>query len=379
MAQEDVVRVSTLDLFFDLVFVFTITKLTAVLAHETTVHGLLQVVLMLGLIWWMYSGYVWLTNAVAPDRMERRMVLLGGMAAFLIVALAIPHAFGAGGAAFGIAYLCVVVVHSGMFAKGTSARTLRAVMSLAPFNLLSALLVLAGGIAGGTAQYVLWTAAFAMEWVTPHLIHGGRGFVISAGHFVERHGLVVLIAIGESIVAVGAGAAQEPLDLELAAVAALGLALSACLGWIFFRGDGAGGGEARAEQPLAAAAPERRPRLAVDAFGYWHLLLLLGIVAIAAAEKTAVAHPGDALDAATAVALGGGAAVYLAGDVLFGRSLAIGDGAWRAAAAVLALATIPLALAAAVLQLGTLVVLLVGLLVAEARRLAPHRPRAGVP
>jgi len=374
MAQEDAVRVSTLELFFDLVFVFTITQLTAVLAHETSLRGLLQVVLMLGLIWWMYSGYVWLTNAVAPDRMERRMVLLGGMAAFLIVALAIPHAFGAGGAAFGVAYLCVVGVHTGMFAKGTSARTLRAVTGLAPYNLLSALLVLAGGIAGGTAQYVLWSAAFAFEWVTPSLIHGAKGFEISPGHFVERHGLVVLIAIGESIVAVGAGAAEEPLDLQLAAVAALGLALSACLWWLYFGGDAA-----RAEEALAAAPPERRPRLAVDAFGYWHLLLLLGIVAIAAAEKTAVAHPGGALHAATAVALGAGTAVYLVGDVLFRRSLAIGDGAWRAAAAVLALATIPLALAAAVLQLGTLVVLLVGLLVAEARRLAPHRPRAAVP
>src|SRR3954453_8939813 len=275
MAQEDAVRVSTLELFFDLVFVFTITQLTAVLAHETSLRGLLQVVLMLGLIWWMYSGYVWLTNAVAPDRMERRMVLLGGMAAFLIVALAIPHAFGAGGAAFGIAYLGVVAVNTGMFAKGTSARTLRAVTGLAPYNLLSAPLVLAGGSAGGTAQYVLWSPAFALEWVTPSLIHGAEGFEISPGHFVERHGLVVLVAIGESIVAVGAGAAEEPLDLQLAAVAALGLALSACLWWLDF-----GGGDARGEEAPAAAPPERRPRLAVDAFGYWHLFLLLGIVAI---------------------------------------------------------------------------------------------------
>src|SRR3954463_11782394 len=132
MGPEGAVRVSTLELFFDLVFVFTITQLTAVLAHETTLHGLLQVVLMLGLIWWMYSGYVWLTNAVSPDRMERRMVLLGGVAAFLIVALALPHAFGAGGAAFGIAFLGVVAVHTGMFAKGSSARTLRAVTGLRP-------------------------------------------------------------------------------------------------------------------------------------------------------------------------------------------------------------------------------------------------------
>src|SRR4051794_21706388 len=312
-ASEDVVRVSTLELFFDLVFVFVITQLTAVLAHDTTARGLLQVVLMLGVIWWMYSGYVWLTNAVAPDRLERRMVLLGGMAAFLVVALAVPHAFGSGGAAFGIAYLAVVVVHLGMFAKGTSARILTAVTGLAPWNLLSALLVLIGGLVGGTAQYVLWIAAFGFEWITPHLIGGASGFEISAGHFVERHGLVVLIAIGESIVAVGTGAAEEPLNLRLAGVAALGLALSACLWWVYFGGED----DAKAEEALSRAAPERRPRLAVDAFGYWHLFLLLGIVAMAAAEKSVIAHPGDGLELRTALALGGGAAVYLLGDVLF--------------------------------------------------------------
>jgi low temperature requirement protein LtrA len=228
---EDAVRVSTLELFFDLVFVFVITQLTAVLAHETNLRGLAQVVLMLGVIWWMYGGYVWLTNAVAPDRVERRMVLLGGIAAFLVVALAVPRAFGSGGPAFGIAYLAVVAVHLGMFAKGTSARTLRAVLRIAPYNLASALLVLAGGLIGGTAQYVLWAVAFALEWVTPRLIHGARGFEIAAGHFVERHGLVILIAIGESIVAVGAGASRRPLDLELALVVAVGLALSAALWW----------------------------------------------------------------------------------------------------------------------------------------------------
>jgi low temperature requirement protein LtrA len=364
--QDDVVRVSTLELFFDLVFVFVITQLTAVLAHDTTARGLLQVVLMLGVIWWMYSGYVWLTNAVSPDRIERRIVLLGGMTAFLVVALAVPHAFGAGGAAFGIAYLAVVSVHIGMFAKGTRARTLSAVAGLAPWNLLTAALVLAGGLAGGTAQYVLWILAFGFEWVTPRLIHGAEGFVISPGHFVERHGLVVLIAIGESIVAVGTGAADEPLDLQLAGVAALGLALSACLWWIYFGGD-----DERAEAALAAAPPEHRPRLAVDAFGYWHLLLLLGIVAMAAAEKTVIAHPGEAVEVAQGIALGGGAAVFLLGDALFRRSLAIAPGRGRAAAAVLAAATIPLALIAAVVQLAALVLLLATVLAAEARRPSP--------
>jgi low temperature requirement protein LtrA len=268
-----------------------------------------------------------------------------------------------GGPAFGISYLGVVTVHLAMFAKGTSARTLRAVAGLAPYNLGTALLVLVGGVAGGAAQYVLWALAFVLEWVTPRLIGGAAGFEVAPGHFVERHGLVILIAIGESIVAVGVGASQRPLDLELALVAAVGLALSACLWWAYFGGD-----DVRAEAALTAAPSAERSRLAIDAFGYWHLVLLLGVIAIAAAEKTVIAHPLHGLAAAPAVALSGGVAVFLLGDVLFRRSLAIGPVAPRAAAAALALVTIPLGLAVAVAQLGALVGVLTGLFAVEAPR-----------
>jgi low temperature requirement protein LtrA len=367
--QEDVVRVSTLELFFDLVFVFTITQLTALLAHETTWRGVLQVVLMLGVIWWMYGGYVWLTNAVRADRAERRALLLGGMGAFLIVALAVPHAFGDGGPAFGIAYLLVVVVHLSLFAKTTNAATLRAVVRLARYNLSTAVLVLIGGIAGGTAQYVLWALAVVLEWLTPLFI--ASRFTITPGHFVERHGLVILIAIGESIIAVGVGAGEAPLDLEVAAVALVGLALSACLGWAYF----GAGEDAQGEAALAATPTERRPRLAIYAFGYWHLLMLLGIIGIAAAEKKVVAYPFEALATAQAVALGLAAAVFMLGDVLFRRSLSLAYGTGRAVAAVLAAATIPLGLAAAWLQLAAFVALLAAALASEPRagRLSPAR------
>jgi low temperature requirement protein LtrA len=199
--------------------------------------------------------------------------------------------------------------------------------------------------------------------VTPRLIGGAAGFEVAPGHFVERHGLVILIAIGESIVAVGVGASQRPLDLELALVAAVGLALSACLWWAYFGGD-----DVRAEAALTAAPSAERSRLAIDAFGYWHLVLLLGVIAIAAAEKTVIAHPLHGLAAAPAVALSGGVAVFLLGDVLFRRSLAIGPVAPRAAAAALALVTIPLGLAVAVAQLGALVGVLTGLFAVEAPR-----------
>jgi low temperature requirement protein LtrA len=358
-AAEETVKVTTLELFFDLVFVFTITQLTSVLAHEATFRGLLRVVLMLGVIWWMYGGYVWLTNAVAPDRPERRALLFGGMAAFLVVALAIPRAFDSGGAAFGLAYITVVVVHLGLFAKSTSATTLQAVAGLAPFNLVTAGLVLAGGLAGGSAQYALWTVAFALEWVTPRLIQDG-GFEIAPGHFVERHGLVILIAIGESVVAVGAGAAHAPLDLELAAVATLGFALSAGLWWVYF-----GGGDVRAETALANTPLADRPRLAIDAFGYWHLLLLLGIIAIAAGERDVVADPGAALANGLAAGLGGGTAAYLLGHALFRRSLRTGPFNWRLGGAALALVSIPLGALAGVLQFAALAALLLAVAAVE--------------
>jgi low temperature requirement protein LtrA len=362
-AEEDNVSVSTLELFFDLVFVFTITQLTAVLAHEMSVKGAFQVVLMLGVIWWMYSGYVWLTNAVRTDRAERRALLLGGMGAYLILALAIPHAFADGGPAFGIAYFIVVLVHTSLFARTTNADTLKAVLGLAPFNLLTAALVLAGGIAGGTAQYVLWSLALVCEWITPYVSRGG--FTVAAGHFVERHGLVILIAIGESIIAVGVGAGEAPLDLQLAAIALLGLASSACLWWVYF---GTGDDE-RAERALAATPPERQQIVAVNAFGYAHLPMLLGIIALAAAEKTVVAHPADALHDPEAIALGLAGALFLAGDVLFRSALGIGRAPRRVAAAALALATIPLGLVVAWLQLAALVVVIAGTLASERQRI----------
>ena len=353
-------RVSTLELFFDLVFVFTITQLTAVLSDDPTPRGLLRVVLMLGVILWMYSGYAWMTNAVATDRAARRLLLLAGMAGYLVLALAIPRAFSEGDVAFGVAYLVIVAIHTGLYSRTGEARTVRALLRLAPLNLASALLVLAAVIADGAAAYLLWAAAFALEWVTPMLTPIG-GFRIAPAHFVERHGLVVIVALGESVVAIGIGAAHLPVDLALASVAVLGLLLAACLWWAYFGGD-----DRRAEQALAAVPDDRRGWVAVQAFGYCHLLMLLGIVALAAGLKDAIGHAFEPLDLAHALLLAGGVAAFLAGDILFRRTLRIGPARHRAAAAVLALATVPAGLAAsAVLQLTALGIVLAGSLAAE--------------
>jgi low temperature requirement protein LtrA len=365
---EQVERVSTLELFFDLVFVFTITQLTAVLSNDPTPRGLLRVVLMLGVIFWMYGGYAWMTNAVATDRAARRLLLLGGMAGFLVLALAIPRAFSGDDLAFGIAYLVIVSIHSGLYSRTGVSHTIRALVRLAPFNLVSALLVLAAVMVEGTAAYLVWAAAFALEWFTPRLASTG-GFRIAPAHFVERHGLVVIVALGESIVAIGIGAAGLPVDLALAAVAVLALLLAACLWWAYFGGD-----DTRAEHALAAVPEDRRGWVAVQAFGYWHLPMLLGIVILAAGLKDVVGHAFDPLDLAHALMLSGGVATFLAGDVLFRRTLQIGPGHLRALAAALALATTPLGLAVSALaQLAALLLVLAASLSAEAAGVWPWR------
>jgi low temperature requirement protein LtrA len=359
--REEVVRVSTLELFFDLVFVFTITQLTEVLVDRPDGHGVLQVVLMLGVIWWMYGGYAWLTNAVAPDRANRRLLLLGGMAAYLVLALAIPKAFSSTGLTFGLAYLAVVIVHALLFTRTSSGATLRALVGLAPFNLISALLLLAGGIAGGTAQYLLWGLAFMLEWVTPWLIHLS-GFEVGPAHFVERHGLVVIVAIGESVVAIGLGAHGLTIDLALVLFAVVGLALSASFWWAYFGGD-----EELAERALAEAPSDRRPRLALDAFGIWHMPILFGIIAAASTLRKATGHGFDELGSGRAVLLTAGVAVFLLGDAMFRRALRIGRNTDRLVIALLTPATIPLGTeVSAFAQLAALVAMLAVALSAEA-------------
>jgi len=343
-------RVTTLELFFDLVFVFTVTQLSAVLSHDLAWAGLGHVALMLAIIWYMYGGYAWLTNAVATDGPRQRAFLLAGMCGYLVLALAVPRAFDGRGLGFALAYLVVVVVHLWLFAAGSEGETLTGVLRLAWSNLGGAALVVLGGALGGDAQTVLWLAAVVVLWVAPRLAAVG-GFDVAPGHFVERHGLVVIIAIGESVVAIGTGAADLDLDVELVLAAVLGLLLSAGLWWTYFGGD-----DERAERALHALSRPARARAALDGFGYAHYALLLGIVCVAVGLKQGTRHAYGALETGPALALAGGVALFLAADVAFRAILRIGAGRARAAGALIALATIPLGTAVAALaQIAALV------------------------
>jgi low temperature requirement protein LtrA len=321
--------VTTLELFFDLVFVFTITQLTAVVRHEGLLHG----VIALALVFWMYGGYAWLTNAVPPDTPPRRAVLLAAMSTWLVLALALPHAFGDDGVAFGLAYLVIVLLHAGLYLLVAGERGM---VRIGSANVAAALLIILGGAIGGDTQVVVWAAVAVAVWLSG-LVAGVGAFALAPDHFVERHGLIVIVAIGESIVAVGLGASGLELGPEVAGIAVLGVLLSACLWWTYFGGDD----DERALAAMKAAAPEQRGRWALHAYGYCHLPLLLGIVVVAAGLEAAIAHPFDALEPDSAWFLAGGATIYLLGDAAFRAVLGLGATARRALVAVVLLATVP--------------------------------------
>jgi low temperature requirement protein LtrA len=370
--EEPPLRVTTLELFFDLVFAFTLTQLATLLARGFTAADVARVLLIFGLLWWMYEGYAWLTNARPPVHTAERLLLLVGMAGFLTIGLAIPDGFGGSSLALGLGYLAVVIVHAWLYF-----RVNKNIIRVAPFNLASALLVIvASQLHGPTpavqpAGYVLWVVALAVQLGSPLIVHPKSLFELRPDHLSERHSALLLVALGESVAAIGVGvgrlAGHSGSDqARLIAAAVLGLALAATLWWIVF---GTGDEEA-AERVLEAATSERRTALALSAFFYGNIPLLLGLVAMAAAVGEVIARAISiaAGPARAAVVLGAGAALFLAGDVSIRWQLRIGPVRLRVVAALLALATIPIgALVALEAQLVVMTVVLAGSLVLERR------------
>jgi low temperature requirement protein LtrA len=325
--------VSTLELFFDLVFAFTLTQLAALLVHHFTPAGALEVLLVFGVLWWMYGGYGWLTNTRAPNRTPDRLLLLVGMGGFLICGLAIPHGFGPGDTgsrvALGIGYLIVVLVHATLFY-----RVNRNIVRVAPFNVTAALVVITAGLTDPPVSYLLWTAAVLLQWFSPLITHPAGRFDIRAAHYAERTGALVIVALGESVAAVGIGAAPHGVTFSVALAALLGLALSAALWWTYF----GSGDDERAERAMAATSREQRAGLALATY-YAHIPILLGVVTLAAGATLTIGHAGQPHSGGEAVAVAGGAALFLAGTAWLRLALRTGPVRVRFTGAAFALAT----------------------------------------
>ena len=354
-------RVSTLELFFDLVFVFAITQLTGILANHVSVAAGARVLLIFGVLWWMYGGYVWLSNARAPSRTPERLLTLGGMAGFLIMALAIPDAFGRDGVAVGVGYLIVVVVHGWLYL-----RVNRNIARITAVNLAAALLVIAAGVVKGPAAYALGAAALALQVLSPLVIRVRGRFAILPAHFTERHGALVIIVLGESVVDIGIGAGGHAVTVSLALSAVLGLALTAALWWAYFGTED----DERAERAMVAADPAVRPPLALAAYFYAYIPMLLGIVALASGVKEAIVRTGSTLPAGPCVAMGCGVALFLAGSAAFRHALRIGPERYRLGAAALALAASAVGVALSVAAELAVLTLIVALSLAAERRAA---------
>jgi low temperature requirement protein LtrA len=363
-------RVSSLELFFDLVFVFTLTQLTSLLGHALSVVGAVQVVLIFVVLFWMYGGFVWLTNQLPPNVPARRLLLIAGMAAFFVCALAIPHAFEATGLAFGIGYLLVVLVHGGLYFEGYG----RAVWRFVPLNILGALCVVGASFVDGAGRYAMWLAPILLQYASSQLTSRvdestRAGFDIRPGHFVERHGLLLLVAFGESVVAIGIGLADRELGPDVYAAAILALVLASTLWWTYFGED-----ERRAEETLASAPIARRLQMALGAYFYAYIVILLGVITVAAGIELAIGDVRSRLSVESALLLGGGIALFLAGNVGFRVALGVQPLRYRLIAALLALATTAVGVAISGLaQLLALVATIVGLFIAEGSRRSVSR------
>lgn len=351
---------STLELFFDLVFVFTITQFTHAFGHEPTWKSAGTIALLFAVIWWMYSGYVWLTNEVAPSTPARRTVLVAGMFGFFTLALAVPDAVHGHGVVFGWAFLGVTLVHAVLFRVSGSDDASAAILRILPTNLAAAICMVVGGYAHGNATYLWWVGALLVIGVSP-LLSTARGFVLRTKHFCERHALVLIIAIGESIIGVGTGLAEETMNLQFFVQVLLGLTVIYVMWWSFFGNDNEHGEAALDDLPMTD-----RTRIALIAYGYCFVPMLLGIVFAAAGLGMAIGQGERQASWAAAAALSGGVALYLAGQASFRAALGLPRPWMRLLAAILAVLTTALGVYVAEwVQLAAIAVVVYGAIILD--------------
>jgi low temperature requirement protein LtrA len=365
-------RVTPLELFFDLVFVLALTQCTALMADHPTWEGLAQGLLLLGVLWWAWVGYAWLTSVVDPEEGSVRLAIFAAMAALLVVALCVPDAFGDLGLLFAGAYMVVRAAQVVLFvvASRDDPGLRHSVLGLAISTAVGTAILVAASYADGGLQLGIWALALALDMGGP-LVIDSSGWRLAPAHFAERHGLVVIIALGESIVAIGVGA-EAGVDAGVVLAAVLGVAVASALWWLYFDVVAL-----VAERRLSKAAPGREQNeIARDSFSYLHFPMIAGIVLLALGLKKTLEHVEDPLEAVPAVAMLGGTALYLLAHVAFRWRNVHRFSVQRLALAVVLVALTPVALELPALVSLAVVAALLGALIAyEAARFAELRDR----
>jgi low temperature requirement protein LtrA len=364
-------RVTPLELFFDLVYVFAVTQLSHLLLDHLSVRGVLETFMLLLVVWgaWVYTA--WFTNWFHPDRLPVRLVLVAVMLASLLMSVAIPEAFGKRGLMFALAYVAIQVGRTAFTfialrkSLGGSHPLSRTFQRILTWLVGAGVLWIIGGLLGGEARYAVWLLALAVDYSGPgvgYYVPGlGRSrtgeWTIEGGHFAERCQLFVIIALGESILVTGTTFGE--IQASAATVSAFVVAFlgSVALWWIYF----ARSAEAAREVISSSEDPGRLGR---SAYTYFHLPMVAGIIAVAAADELTVAHPGETGTLASITLTLGGTALFLAGHALF-KWAVFGVLPWSHAVAVAALmALIPVGFAIPTLALsGAAGLIVVGLAV----------------
>jgi low temperature requirement protein LtrA len=360
-------QVSHVELFFDLVYVFAVTQLSHSLHEHLTGLGALETLVLFLAVWWAWNYTAWATNWIEPAHAAVRLLLVGLMLVSLVMSASIPAAFGSRGLPFAAAYVGLQVIRSGfMVAAFAGERMGRNYAQLLAWSCIAGAVWVAGAFADHDARLWIWIAAVAIDYAAP--LHGfalprlgrtpTRDWTLAGGHLAERNQLVLLIALGESILTIGATFAGLSWSASVLAAFAVGFVTTASFWWIYF-----GRAEAARSAIAQAADPTRVARLG---YAYAHGLMVAGVIVLAVAIELTIAHPTrDAWGSATAVILGG-AALYLAGNLLFKVAI-VGTIAWSRVLALAALALlVPLGAAVDRLVLSAAAALVVAALASSA-------------
>ena len=363
---EEERKTSYIELFFDLVFVFAFTQVTALILEDTSVEGFLRAALVLAMVWWAWSAYAWMTNAIDIENTVTRLLMFTAMAGGFFMALAVPDAFQDEAAWFAVAYFVVRLLQSALFAWGVrnDPANLRATILLARWFVPAAIVALIGGFADADYRAWIWLASLAID-VVGTLFVAKAAWRVLPSHFAERFALIVIIALGESIVAIGIGTSELERDTTYALSVVVAFAGVAALWWAYFDFTAVA-----AERALRRASPGARGPLARDVFTFFHYPVVLGIIFYAVAAKKTLEHPLDPLSEAGRWALGLGVAIFLCGFALM-RFRVIRRVAWeRLAAAGVALGlAVGLDGTDAVVTLGVVIVVFVVSVAIETARL----------
>jgi low temperature requirement protein LtrA len=357
--------VKPLELYFDLVFVLGFTQCTALMVHDPTWNGVGRAMLVLAMLWWAWAGYAWLTSVVEPEEGLVRFAMFAAMAALLVVALCVPEAFGDRALAFAIAYGVVRAAHVVLFwlASRDDPQLRRSVDVLVVSGAIGVGLLLVASATDGVLQSALWILAIAVDWGGP-AIFGLAGWKLVPAHFAERHNLVIILALGESIVALGV-AAEIGLSAGVIAAAALGVGLASALWWIYFDIVSL----VTQGRLVRAAEGRERNALARDSYSYLHFPMVAGIILAAFGLEQALAHVDEHLHTVPAFALLGGVALYLLAHVAMRLRNARSVSRRRLLVALLLIALWPLAHEVSALAMLLIVNAILWMMIASETRL----------